>query len=243
MLVIIDSRGRKHLVEEGEEEFHSSFGVVDLSEARPGEVLESHLGHKFYCLEAGITDYYERLPRVGSIILKKDLGTIAANCGIGTGSRVVDAGTGSGIAAIFLAKLAGREGRVYTYELREKHLEIARRNFAVAKVEEVEARLGDVREGIEEQGVDAVVFDLPDPWLAVDNAHSALRAGGYLAVYNPYIEQIGKAYRAMSKAGFGELRAIELLERSLEIKRAGTRHSTRSQGHTGYIAFGRKYGE
>lgn len=242
MLVLVDRRGRKHLVEEDREEYHTTYGVVDLREAGPGKVLESHLGHKFYCLRANMIDYYERLPRAGSIILKKDLGSMAANCGIGSGSRVVDAGTGSGGAAIFFAHLVGGEGRVYTYEIKEEHLNIARKNFARAGVEGiVESRLEDVREGIGEREVDAVVFDLPDPWMAIDKAFQALKVGGCLAVYNPYVEQINRACQAMKGEGFMEVKAIELLERKLDVKKVGTRHSTRSQGHTAYLAYGRKY--
>jgi len=242
VLVLVDKKGRKHLVDESLEEYHSNYGVLDLREAEPGKVLETHLGHRFYCLKAGVLDYYERLPRAGSIILRKDLGAIVANCAIGSGARVVDAGTGTGATAIFLANIVGTKGKIYTYELREDHLKVARKNFVSAGVEEiVEAKLGDVREGIEEEEVDAVVFDLPDPWLAVGNAYKALKVGGYIAVYNPYIEQIRKAYNAMKEAGFKELRAIELLERELEIKDVGTRHKTRGIGHTAYLVFGRKY--
>jgi len=244
VLVLIDKKGRKHLVDEKIEEYHSNYGVLDLTNVKSGDVLETHLGHKFYCVKADLLDYYERLPRAGSIILKKDLGAIIANCGIGSGSRVVDAGTGTGATAIFLANIVGKEGKIYTYELREDHIKIARNNFESAGLDDVvESKLGDVREGIEESEIDAVIFDLPDPWLAVDKAYNALRIGGYVAVYNPYIEQIRKAYIAMEEAGFKELRAIELLERGFEIKEVGTRHRTRNIGHTAYLAFGRKYNQ
>ncbi len=243
MRVIIDKKGRKNLIPESQEEFHSSYGVVKLRGAKPGQVLKSHLGHEFYLLEASLVDLYDRLPRAGSIILRKDIGAIVANTGISSGSIVVDAGTGSGATALFLSAIVGEKGRVYTYEIREDHLEIARKNFEIAGAGNIVSKLGDVRQGIDERNVDVVVFDLPDPWNAVEHAYRALKVGGYLAVYNPYVEQIRKAYFAMKEAGFKELRAIELLERELEIKDVGTRHSTRSIGHTGYIVFGRKYCE
>ena len=242
MRLLIDKRGKKYLLSDEVEEFHTSLGVVKLSGAKPGDTLRSHLGHEFYLLEPSVVDYYHKLPRAGSIILKKEIGPIIAYTGIGSGSRVVEAGTGTGALSIYLAHIVGSEGRVYTYEIREDHLKIALKNFTKAGVaERIEAKLGDVRQGIEERDVDVVVFDMPDPWLAIPHAHEALRHGGFVAVYNPYIEQIRKAYEAMQKANFKERRVIEILEREIEIKKIGTRPKTRMLGHTGYLAFGRKF--
>ncbi len=242
MKLLIDKRGKKYLLREDVEEFHTSLGVVKLSDAKPGDKLRSHLGHEFYLLEPTVVDYYDKLPRAGSIILKKEIGPIIAYTGIGSGSRVVEAGTGTGALAIYLAHIVGSEGKVYTYEIREDHLEIARKNFAKAGVEDrIEAKLADVRQGIEEREVDVVVFDMPDPWLAIPHAYEALRHGGFIAVYNPYIEQIRKAYLAMQEANFKDKRVIEILEREIEVKKVGTRPKTRMLGHTGYLAFGRKY--
>jgi len=240
--LLIDRRGKKYLLREDVEEFHTSLGVVKLSGAKPGDRLHSHLGHEFYLLEPSIVDYYDKLPRAGSIVMKKEIGPIIAYTGIGSGSRVVEAGTGTGALAIYLAHIVGEEGKVYTYEIREDHLEIAKKNFALAGVEDrIVAKLADVRQGIEEREVDAVVFDMPDPWLAIPHAHSALRHGGFVVAYNPYIEQIRKAYLAMQEANFRDTRVIEVLEREIEVKKVGTRPKTRMLGHTGYLAFGRKY--
>ncbi|NOZ82633.1 MAG: tRNA (adenine-N1)-methyltransferase [Euryarchaeota archaeon] len=241
MRLLIDERGRKFLVDEGVEEFHTDLGVVRLGSAEPPAEVQSHLGHRFVLLEPSVVDLHEKLPRAGSVVVKKEVGLIVANTGIGSGSRVVEAGTGTGSLAIYLAHIVGDSGRVYTYELNEKHLSIARRNFAAAGVEHrIVAELRDVREGIEVEQVDAVVFDMPDPWLAVEHAFAALKRGGFIAVYNPYIEQIRKAYEAMRSSGFRFLRVVELLEREIEVKSVGTRPRTRMVGHTGYLAFGRK---
>ncbi len=242
MRLLIDRRGKKYLLREDVEEFHTSLGVVKLRDARPGEKLRSHLGHEFYLLEPGVVDYYDRLPRAGSIVMKKEIGPILAYTGIGSGSRVVEAGTGTGALAIYLANVVGEEGRVYTYEMREDHLEVAKRNFALAGMEDrIEAKLADVRQGIEERDVDAVIFDMPDPWNAMQHAYNALRHGGFVVAYNPYIEQIRRAYLAMQEADFKDTRVIEVLEREIEVKKVGTRPRTRMLGHTGYLAFGRKY--
>ena len=242
MKLLIDKRGKKYLLREDVEEFHTSLGVVKLSGAKPGAKLHSHLGHEFYLLEPSLVDYYDKLPRAGSIILKKEIGPIIAYTGIGSGSRVVEAGTGTGALAIYLANIVGEKGKVYTYEIREDHLEVAKKNFKLAGVEDrIVAKLADVRQGIEERDVDVVIFDMPDPWNAMQHAYEALRHGGFVVVYNPYIEQIRKAYLAMQEADFKDKRVIEVLEREIEVRKVGTRPKTRMLGHTGYLAFGRKY--
>lgn len=240
MKLLIDKKGRKYLIDG--EEFHSSLGVVKLGEARAGDVVKSHLGHEFYVLEPRFIDLYEKLPRASSIILKKDLGAIAAHCGLGSGMRVLDAGLGSGAATMFFANIVKPHGKVYAYEIRENFAEVAKRNIALAGLAEcVEVKLKDVRSGIDERELDLVCFDLPDPWLAIPHAHAALKHGAFIAVYNPYVGQVEKSVAAMREAGFKSLKTIELLEREMEVKDIGTRPRTSMISHTAYLTFGRKY--
>ena len=68
----------------------------------------------------------------------------------------------------------------------------------------------------------------------------ALRLGGWLAVYAPYIDQAEIAYRVAKKLGFRDLTILETLEREMEIRPQGTRPKTRMVGHSGYLVFARK---
>ncbi len=238
MKLLIDRRGNKRLC--GGDIVHTDLGVVDLTTTVNGRV-KSHLGHEFCVLEPRVLDIYEKMPRAGSLILKKDLGAIIANTGVGTGDIVVDAGAGSGGTAIILGWLVMPTGKVYTYEKREKHAEIARKNIALAGLSDyVEVKLQDIEEGIEENP-DVITLDLPEPWKVAQNAHEVLKRGGSIAVYNPYVEQARKGHLALREAGFREVRTIEILEREIEVKAVGTRPKTRMLGHTAYITFGRKY--
>jgi tRNA (adenine57-N1/adenine58-N1)-methyltransferase len=238
MKLLIDRRGNKRLCDG--DVVHTDLGVVDLSQAVDGRV-KSHLGHEFFVLEPRVLDIYEKMPRVGSLILKKDLGAIIANTGVGTGDVVVDAGTGSGGTAIMLGWLVMPTGKVYTYEKREKHASAARKNIALAGLRDyVEVKLQDIEEGIDENP-NVITLDLPEPWKIARNAYEVLKRGGYIAVYSPYIEQARRGHQALKEAGFREVRTVEILEREIEVKAVGTRPRTRMLGHTAYLTFARKY--
>lgn len=238
MKLLIDKRGNKRLCKGNI--VHTDLGVVDLDKAVDGRV-RSHLGHEFWVLEPRVLDIYEKMPRVGSLILKKDLGVIIANTGVGTGDIVVDAGAGSGGTAIMLGQLVMPTGKVYTYEKREKHAKRAKKNIELAGLRDyVEVKLQDIEEGIEEKP-NVITLDLPEPWKIADNAFEVLKRGGSIAVYNPYIEQARRSHLALKDAGFNEIRTVEILEREIEVKTVGTRPKTRMLGHTAYLTFGRKY--
>ena len=57
---------------------------------------------------------------------------------------------------------------------------------------------GDILQG----RADAVMLDLPSPWLAVAHAWNALKPQGMLASYSPCIEQSQRVCTALSGKGF-----------------------------------------
>lgn len=238
MKLLIDEKDRKYLVEKGK--LHTNLGVVDIDCARVGEYVKSHLGHEFLVMEPKLIDFYHKLPRVGSILLTKDLGFILAYTGIGTGDKVVDAGTGSGSLAMFLANVVRPTGKVFTYEIREKFAHVAKDNFEKSGLADfIEIKIKDITEGIDEKNIDLVTLDLPDPWNAIPHAYDALKKGGFVVAYTPYIEQAKKAFEACGK-NFRAVKTFEILEREIEISPKGAR-PRKMLAHTAYLTFGRKY--
>jgi tRNA (adenine57-N1/adenine58-N1)-methyltransferase len=238
--LLIDKKDRKYLVEG--KELHTGLGVVNIEEAEIGRVVKSHLGHEFSVLRPRLIDLYEKLPRAGSVFLKKDIGFVLAYTGVGTGDVVVDAGTGSGSVAMFLANVVRPAGKVYTYEIREKFADIARKNIERAGLSDfIEIKMKDITEGIDERDVDLVTLDLPDPWNAISHAYKALRHGGFVVSYSPYIEQVKKTADALEEEAFRAIRTFEVFEREMEISKKGARPKTRMLGHTAYLTFARKY--
>ena len=237
----MDERGRKYIARD--EEFHTNFGFIkkeDMESAEPGDILKTHLGHDFKVFKANINDYIDLMERKCSIILPKDIGIIIANAGLGCGDRVVDAGTGAGATALHFGNIVGEKGAVYSYEIREDFCEIAERNIKGFGLENVHVKCKDIMDGIDEDDIDLVFLDLHKPWDAIENAKSALKTGGYIATYTPYIEQVQILHKVLKKYDFSNLNTIECILREIEVKSKGTRPKTRAVGHTGYLTFARK---
>ena len=236
----MDEKGKKYVARE--DEFHTNYGFIkkeDMLNSKPGDVLKTHLGHEFKVLKANINDYIDLMERKCSIILPKDIGIITAYTGMGSGDRVVDAGTGAGATALHFGNIVGDKGEVHSYEIREDFAEIARRNVENFGLENVFIKNEDITGGIEEENVDIVFLDLPKPWDVVESATKSLKTGGFIAAYTPYIEQVQILHRVLKKFEFSSLNTVESILRQIEVKNKGTRPKTRGAAHTGYITFAR----
>ena len=236
----MDEKGKKYVARE--EEFHTNYGFItkeDMENSMPGDTIKTHLGHDFKVLKANINDYIDLMERKCSIILPKDIGIITAYTGMGSGDRVVDAGTGAGATALHFGNIVGDKGEVYSYEIREDFSEISRRNVEKFGLKNVHIKCKDVTEGIEEDDVDIVFLDLPKPWDVVESAKESIKTGGFIATYTPYIEQVQILHRVLKKFDFSNLNTVECILREIEVKNKGTRPKTRGAGHTGYLTFAR----
>ncbi len=196
---------------------------------------------EYKVLSTNLYDLMLTLKRKAQIITLKDAAYMVARCGIRSGMRVIEAGAGSGALTTVLLWYVYPDGDVYTYEIREDFAKIARNN-----VERLENRdhwhlkMGDVRDGVDEQDVDAFILDIPDPWNAVESAKNALKYSGTFCAFVPTYNQLEKTYHALKKSGFVDLEACELIKRDIVVGDLGTRPSNIEVPHTGFMVFGRK---
>lgn len=243
-MLLIDERGRKYLVKLEKKTLHTNFGKVDLGwliGKSPGARVESHIGKIFIALEPSMVDYLQKLRRAPQIMLPKDAAQVVAHTGVGPGSMVVDAGVGSGSMAIFLGNLARPNGRVVSYEVREDFAAVAEENIKMAGLEEiVKVKLKDIYQGIDENDLDLVTLDLPQPELVVPHAEKSLKVGGYLSTFTPCVEHLQRLFVAFAESSFRDIKTIECLVREMEVKKTCTRPSTRMIAHTGYLTFARR---
>lgn len=240
--MILDERGKKYILKEGLE-FQSDLGIISAeqtSNVKVGDELKSHLNHTFKIIKPTVNDFIDIMDRRCSILIQKDIGTVLAKTGLGSGDRVVDSGTGAAAIALNFGNVVGDEGKVYTYEIREDFAEVASKNIENFGITNIEVKNKDIKEGIDEKDIDLVFLDLPKPFELFEEVHKSLKLGGWLAVYAPYIDQAEVSYRVAKKLGFYDIEIIETLERGLEVRPQGVRPKTRMVGHSGYLIFARK---
>ncbi len=243
LVVLLDERGRKHAVPlDAPMARVPDLGTLDTSKLRNaiGRKVEVG-GRRFLVLEPSARDLREAMARGPQTLAPKDLAAILYESGVVAGVRVLEAGAGSGALTVALARAVGPGGRVISLDLESTSLDLARLNAVAAGVDDtVEFRLGDIRRGVPDRELDAVVLDIVDPWMAVGAAWDALRPCGTLATFSPNMEQVKETVGAMKGRRFVDLRTVELIEREMEVREIGVRPSFAPLGHTGYLSFARK---
>jgi tRNA (adenine57-N1/adenine58-N1)-methyltransferase catalytic subunit len=246
--LLIDDKGRRFLVRMTQGAiFHFHGGAVPhdlILGSGEGTVVHSNTGARLLCLRPGLADFVLKMPRGAQVIYPKDIGAILVEADVAPGTRVLEAGTGSGALTLALTRSTGPDGRVVSYEAREDFRERAAANLEafLGKLPPwLELRAGDVRDVAGGGEVfDRVVLDLPEPWAVLDEVGRALRAGGVLCTYLPTTNQVQQASLAMEAAGYLEARTFEVLHRTWHVTERSVRPDHRMVGHTGFITVARK---
>jgi len=244
VLLYLD-RKRTYLVRvEAEKSFHTHKGYIQLGDLIGKEYgirICSSMDIEFVALKPNLRDYIFKTNRRTQISYPKDISLIIMYSGIGPGSHVVEAGTGTGALTSAIAHYIKPAGRVYTYELRQEFQKNAKKNLERAGlINYVELKAGDITEGIEEKNLDAVILDMATPWLVVPHIYTALKGSGVIVSFSPTIDQVVKVVEALAEYGFVGVQSVETLIRFMQVERGKTRPQTVMTGHTGYITFARK---
>lgn len=234
--VLLISEGREYYVRAGAGILSTDKGQVDLAllvGASAGDVIATHTGTRFTVRIPRPTDFFVHAKRSGAPMLPKDIGLVIACTGMNRNDIVLDAGTGSGIAAIYFGGIARH---VRSYEIREESAVLARKNIDEAHITNVDVIAADI---LTATGTfDVVHLDLHVSPGHVEHAYALLTAGGYLACYTPFLEQMAVVVDSAQER-FSEVHTHELIEREMTRSKRGTRPST-SICHTGYVTIARK---
>ncbi len=157
-------------------------------------------GGVVYLLPPTVELWTECVSHRTQILYHADMSYITVSLDLVPGMRVIEAGTGSGSLSHALARVIGTSGRLFTFEFNEVRAQKAIAEFELHRLSDfVTCRHADVcadewnYEGIEPRSIDAVVFDLPNPWLAVPKVAPFMKLGGRLCTFSPCIEQIQRA--------------------------------------------------
>lgn len=243
-VLLLDRKSRRYLVTlRHGGEFHTHAGFVahdDLLGEEEGVTVRSTKGAAFLAVRPTLSEFVLGMPRGAQVIYPKDLGTILMVADVFPGARVLEAGVGSGALSMTLLR-AGAS--VVGYELRHDFAARAEANvldFLGAEASErfrVEER--DVYNGIEEEGIDRVILDLPEPWRVVKHAQAALRPGGILVAYVPSIMQVAQLRDTLSGSAFAMAQSLEVLLRTWHVEGQAVRPDHRMVAHTGFLTSAR----
>jgi tRNA (adenine57-N1/adenine58-N1)-methyltransferase len=237
--VIIRGHEREYYVRAGEGKFSTDLGMIDLAavaKLENGDFIQTHLGKSFMVLVPRATDFFTHGKRTGAPMMPKDIGMVMAYTGMSRHDRVLDAGTGSGIAAIFFGGVADT---VVTCETREEFSKTAVVNIRDAGLSTVEHRTCDVLD-VSDGPFDVVHLDMMIKPQHVEHAYKLLRCGGYFATYTPFLEQTFCVMDTTQHL-FGEdvTQTFECVKHELTRSARGTRPSVKI-AHTGYLTIARR---
>lgn len=244
-VLLVDAKRRRHLVTlvDGGE-FHSHTGVLrhdDLIGSPEGVTVRTSMGARLIALRPTLGEYVLEMPRGAQVIYPKDLGPILILADIFPGARVLESGIGSGALTMALLRSVGTAGSVVGYEVRTDFADRAQRNVEGMLGTDVPLRVEvrDTYEGIDEEQLDRVVLDLPEPWRVVKHAAAALRPGGILLAYLPTIGQVAQLREELAASAFGMAQSLEVLQRTWHVEGQSVRPDHRMVAHTGFLTTAR----
>lgn len=227
--------GNRVRISEGEIEFK------EFENKGPGDKVKTHKGVEFTIVEPNFIDLMGKMKRSPQVITPKDSSLILAYTGISTDSLIVDAGSGSGFLSIFLAKYC-KEGKVVTYERNKGFYEKVKKNIELSGLENIGIKNRDVLEKFfDEKNVDLIHLDMKDSEKIIGKCHKILKPGGWLVIYSPYIEQVGKVRGEIEKNNFTQVKTVESIAREWKSDHGFTRPETKGVFHTGWLTFARNF--
>lgn len=248
---LTDAKRRHYtlVLEEGVK-FHSHRGIIEHSQIvgmDEGSVVTSTLGSDFLLFRHLMVDHVLSMPRGAAVIYPKDSAQILVEGDIFMGARVLEAGAGSGALSMTLLRAVGPEGHVFSYEVREDHLEFAENNVEVyfgSKPEWWSPRLGDLGDVTQEDlggPVDRIILDMLEPWEHLETVRDLLIPGGVFMTYVATVPQLMKVMEGLRELQcFTEPRAWESLVREWKVEGLATRPEHRMNAHTAFLIWTRR---
>ena len=248
---LTDAKRRHYtlVLEEGVK-FHSHRGIIEHSQIvgmDEGSVVTSTLGSDFLLFRHLMVDHVLSMPRGAAVLYPKDSAQILVEGDIFMGARVLEAGAGSGALSMTLLRAVGSEGHVFSYEVREDHLEFAENNveeYFGTKPEWWPPRLGDLADVKKEDlggPVDRIILDMLEPWEHLETVRDLLIPGGVFMTYVATVPQLMKVMEGIRELKcFTEPRAWESLVREWKVEGLATRPEHRMNAHTAFLIWTRR---
>ncbi len=244
LIQLVSPKGKRYLrVVDPLKVLHTHDGKLelrDVCQANFGDQIRTHLGRSYRILKPTLHDLLKNVERRTQIIYPKDIGYLLLKLGIGPGSRVIEAGSGSGSLTMALAWFAGSEGKVYTYENREEFYRLCQKNLSqVGLGQNVEACQRDISEGFGIENADTCFLDVRTPWDYLTQVRQSVQNGAPVGFLVPTVNQVQALLVGLNDNHFSEQEVIEILIRKYKPVPDRLRPDDRMVAHTGYLVFAR----
>ena len=242
LALLIDRKARRYMITLAEgETYHCHLGRLshdDMIGSTIGGWYRTDKSHTLLAVRPSLGDFVRQMPRGPQIIYPKDLGNIVNFADIFPGATVIEGGLGSGALTSALLRAVGVTGKVINYEIDESVLPKAMRNIerVTPDTSNLEVKIGDIYQGIDERGVDRVVLDVPEPWQAVPGIGDSLVMGGTLLSFVPTILQVQRLVLALEDDGrFQMIESLETMLRTWHVTERSVRPDHRMIAHSGFL--------
>eukprot|EP00766_Chilomastix_caulleryi_P000795 gnl/Chilomastix_caulleri/1775.p1 GENE.gnl/Chilomastix_caulleri/1775~~gnl/Chilomastix_caulleri/1775.p1 ORF type:complete len:194 (+),score=30.68 gnl/Chilomastix_caulleri/1775:404-985(+) len=141
--------------------------------------------------------------------------------------NVIESGTGSGVLTHYISQLIN-PGKLFTFDICEERVKSASEEMKEHGCDNVIVETRDVYESgffspsEEIIYIDAVILDLPEPWMAIPHLEDHMKCGGVLCVFSPCVEQILKTISGLKSSRFSQdVEVIECSNRGYDILKSG----------------------
>lgn len=193
-----------------------------------GSQISTPKGQGFiYLLQPTAELWTLSLPHRTQIVYTPDSSYIMQRLDVKSGSRVIEAGTGSGSFTHAFARACGLDGQVFSFEFHEPRFVQAGEEFHKHGLDNVKLTHRDVcQNGFGIDGVDlqaeTVFLDLPAPWEAITHLDKVMHKGKRVGIccFSPCIEQVVKTVEALEENGWIEIELTEIQGRLYEAHKA-----------------------
>ncbi len=246
---LTDAKGKLHTItlkEAGEWHTHKGWLIHDQIVGAPeGSVVETTSGLKFLAFRPLLADYVLSMPRGATIVYPKDAALIVGTADIAPGSRVLEAGVGSGALSISLLRAVGPTGSVDSFERRDEFAQIASKNiedYFNGLPSNWTLTLGSLQDEVDlTKKYDRIVLDMLAPWECVEMAQQVLEPGGVLLAYVATTTQLSQmAEQIKGSECFTEPESSESMIRGWHHEGLAVRPQHRMIGHTGFLIMARR---
>ncbi len=218
-------------------------GIVnhdDLIGQKWGSEILSHKGSPFYLFQPGIEELIKTTKRNTQIMYAKDIGYLLLKLNIINGTKVIEAGTGSGSLTQVIAAVIGDGGHLYSYEMRPEMQNLAKKNLKRLCIEErVTFIQKNIEDGFDQNNIDAIFLDVPNPYDYLEKVKIALVPGGFFGTILPTTNQIIKLLIELRRQQFAFIEVSEIMLRHYQAEASKLRPTDRMVAHTGYLIFAR----